>query len=69
MPRLIDVAAGRTTFHSYSFSAQVAAARMAAPKRAQSKFVIPKLTAAERREFLDAYGPVCRLRRPPRLPG
>jgi hypothetical protein len=69
MPRLVDVAAGRATLQSYSFSAQAPAASTATPKRALRRFVIPKLTAAERREFLDAFGPVLSLEKAAEIAG
>jgi hypothetical protein len=59
MPRLVD------GFQDYA----APASNSAKPTRAQRTFTIPKLSVAERREFLDAFGPVLSLQEAAEIAG
>jgi hypothetical protein len=70
MPRLADVAAGRASISPYRFTTTPPARETSQkPKRVQRRFAGIKLTAAERREFLDAYGPVLSLEKAAEIAG
>jgi hypothetical protein len=62
MPRLADVAADRARYQPFVMSAaSIKVGVTPKVQRVKRRFELPKLTAAERRPFLDKYGPVLSL--------
>jgi hypothetical protein len=69
MPRLADVAAGRGRVSPYTFQPAPTGTVAQELKRVARRFPSIKLTAAERRECLDAYGPVLSLEKAAEIAG
>ena len=66
MPRLVDGAVANTAPVTFSAAPTTKVPR---PKRAKRCFSGIKLTAVERREFLDAFGPVLSLEKAAEIAG